>query len=162
MLLYQEGARRMILALKHGDRLDIAKAAARWMAPKALDLLPPDGAIVPVPLHWTRLLKRRYNQAALLAHGISRLTGRRAATHALIRVKRTNTQEGKDRDSRIANVSGSMAVRASAAEEIRGRPVLLVDDVMTSGATFAEATRAIVAAGAGPISVLALARVVKA
>lgn len=161
VLLYEGRARTMVLALKHGDRIDVAKPAARWMAAVVPSLLPPGGVIVPVPLHWTRLVARRFNQAALLARGIGALTRHDVLADGLVRARRTGRQENRSRAERHRNVAGSMAIHPNRASQVAGRPVLVVDDVMTSGGTFAEATRALLAAGAGPVSVLALARVVK-
>lgn len=160
-LAYGGRARSMILALKHGDRPDIAKPAARWMAPHAVDLLPDGGVIVPVPLHWTRLLRRRYNQAALLARTLAGITGHVALCDGLARRRRTGSQENRSRHERAQNVAGSMAVLPARKSQVEGRAVLVVDDVLTSGATFAEATSALLASGAASVSVLALARVVK-
>jgi ComF family protein len=160
-LIYRGRARRMVLALKHGDRPDIAKPAARWMAPRAQELLPPDGLIVPVPLHWTRLLKRRFNQAALLARGIGGITRHEVLADGLARRRRTGSQENRNRDERALNVAGSMIAHPGRTHLLEGRSILVIDDVMTSGATFAEAAKALLAAGAAEVSVLALARVVK-
>lgn len=161
VLLYEGRARSLVLSLKYGDRPDMARTVGRWMASRAVELLPPDGFLVPVPLHWTRLLRRRFNQSALLAREIGRITGRRSVSDVLVRSLRTGSQEHRTRDERIRNVAGAMVVHPGRADRIEGRPVLVIDDVMTSGATFAEAARALGAAGAGPVSVLALARVVK-
>ena len=158
-LIYEGRARNMVLALKHGDRPDIARTAGRWMASQAVRLAPADAIIVPVPLHWTRLIKRRFNQAALLARSIAEITGQEVLPDGLVRRRRTRTQESRSREARIRNVAGSMIVHPGRAHLLEGRPVLVIDDVFTSGATFTEATGALHAAGVASVSVLALARV---
>lgn len=160
-LIYRDGAKRLVLALKHGDRQDLSLPAAGWMANAARPIVEPGMLIVPVPAHWLRLLKRRYNQAALLANRLSKNLSLQVAPDALIRKKRTSVQDGMTRDERFRNLSDAFAPHPKRGSLINGRPVLLVDDVMTSGATFAAATEACVAAGATRVCVLALARVAK-
>ncbi len=160
-LRYDGRARAMILGLKHGDRTDIVRPAARWMAERVPDLGLSDPLLVPVPLHWTRLLRRRYNQSALLAQEIGRITGLKVLPDGLARRRRTGTQENRSREERIRNVAGSMIAHPGRVPQLEGREVIVVDDVMTSGATFSEATLALLEAGVTAVSVLALARVVK-
>ena len=160
-LLYRDGARRLVLALKHGDRQDLSHPAARWMAAAAGPILRPDMLIVPIPAHWLRLMQRRYNQAALLANRIGQNTSLPVAPDALVRVKRTRVQDGMIRDDRFRNVADAFAPHPNRGRQLAGRAVLLVDDVMTSGATFAAATEACLGAGANHVSVLSLARVAK-
>ena len=160
-LIYKGNARRLILALKHGDRTDLARPGAAWLLQAARPLLAPDLLVVPVPLHRWRLLKRRYNQAALLAAGLARMAGLDYAPDALVRHKSTVLQEGMGADARFANIGGSIAAHPARGRVLDGRRVLLVDDVMTSGATFTDAARACHAAGAKDIFTLALARAVK-
>lgn len=160
-LLYRDTGRRLVLALKHGDRLDIAKPAAKWMAQAVGPILLPDMVVAPIPLHWQRLLRRRYNQAALLSVNVARTLGLPHFPDLLRRARRTPSQDGRDRDGRFANVAGALVVSPDRARRIAGRAVLLVDDVMTSGATFAAATEACRAAGAERVFILSLARVAK-
>ncbi len=160
-LLYRDGARRLVLALKHGDRQDLVHPATRWMAQAARPILDPDMLIVPIPAHWLRLLRRRYNQAALLANRLGQTLSLQVAPDALIRTRATKVQDGMTRDDRFRNISGAFTQHPKRGALLRGRSVLLVDDVMTSGATFAAATEACHAAGAARVSVLALARVAK-
>ena len=160
-LLYRDNARRLVLALKHGDRLDLARPCGLWLAPHIPKLRPEGGVVVPVPLHWTRLVLRRFNQAALLVHAATSGTGCLAMPDALIRQRRTPSQEHRTKEDRVKNLDGSMVVNPARVEALCGRDVLIVDDVMTSGATFAEATRALRLAGVARVSVLALARVAK-
>jgi predicted amidophosphoribosyltransferase len=160
-MCYRDAGRSLVLALKHGDRTDLARAAGDWMAKAAAGLVTADTVIVPVPLHWLRLLRRRYNQAALLALRMGRTLGCPVCPDALQRTRATRPLDGHGREERVAALSGAIRVHPGRRSRIAGRPVLLVDDVMTSGATFAAATEALLAAGATRVSVLALARVTK-
>lgn len=160
-LLYHENGRRLVLALKHGDRMDLARPAALWMRKAAAPILRPDMLVVPVPLHWVRLFRRRFNQAALLSRAIARGAGLEHCPDALIRRRSTGSQDGKTRDARFANLVGAFSVPRAREARVRDRDILLVDDVMTSGATFAAATDALFAGGARSVSVLSLARVAK-
>ena len=160
-LLYSGTGRKLALALKHGERHDIARPAGAWMARAAAPMLRPDMIVAPIPLHWTRLLARRDNQAALLARAVARAAGLALCPDLLVRPRRTPTQDGRGRDGRFANLAGRIAVHPRRGARLQGRAVLLVDDVMTSGATFAAAADACLAAGAAEVCVLALARVAK-
>lgn len=160
-LLYKENARRMVLALKHGDRLDLARPAAGWMLKAAQPMLKPNMLVVPVPLHWLRLFRRKFNQSALLSAAIARQAGLESCPDALLRRKSTGSQEGRNRDARFANLLGAFSVNRRHQSRVDQRDILLVDDVMTSGATFAAASEALFAAGAASISVLSFARVAK-
>ena len=160
-LLYDGNARKLVLALKHGDRIDLARPVAEWMARAAQPILVPDMMVAPVPLHWLRLIKRRYNQAALLSGAVARLAGLDHCPDLLQRRRSTGNQDGKTRDGRFANMAGAITPHPRRLHLIEGRHVLLVDDVMTSGATLASAAEACIAAGASGVSVLVMARVAK-
>lgn len=160
-LIYAGIGRKLVLGLKHGDRTDLAQPLGAWMARAALPLVRPDTVVVPVPLHWRRLLARRYNQAALLAQVIGRDLDRPVCVDALQRLRRTKPLDGYGRDARFAAVSGVIAPHPKRLAQIAGRAVLLVDDVMTSGATLAACAEAARHAGAAQVAIITLARVVK-
>lgn len=160
---YSGSVRKMILSLKHGDRAEMARAAGPMMARVAAAL--PIGAapiIVPVPLHWSRMVKRRFNQSALMAQSLARhLPGGQYAPDALVRVRRTASLEGQGRDERFETLQGAIRPHPRTGTLLAGKSVLVVDDVMTSGATLAATTEAAHEAGATQVCVLVLARVVK-
>jgi ComF family protein len=160
-LVYKDKARHMVLSLKHGDRLDLVRPAGEWLARAVAPILEAGMIVAPIPLHWTRLFRRRYNQSALLSRALARITGLGHCPDLLIRSRKTPSQEGRSRDDRFANLSGAIRVHPQRKKHLIGRHVLLVDDVMTSGATFAGAADACLAAGATKVSVIALARVAK-
>jgi len=160
--LYGETGRRIALALKHGDRTDLARPAADWMLKAAGPILVPGMLVAPIPLHWFRLFRRRYNQSALLAERLAHEARLAYCPDLLVRSRGTPSQDGRDRAGRFANVAGAIRPHPARKGRLMGRHVLLVDDVMTSGATFAAAAEACLAAGAREVSVLALARVAKA
>lgn len=160
-LLYRDNARKMVMALKHGDRVDLARPAAGWLHRAARPLLAPDTLITPVPLHWTRLIRRRYNQSALLAAALGRLADLPHCPDLLIRRRNTRSQEGRDRAARYTNVHEAFRVNRKRDWMMQGRPVLLVDDVMTSGATLAACAEACLAEGAARVDVIVLCRVAK-
>ena len=158
---YEDGpARRLVQRLKFSDRLDLAPAMARWMARAGADLTAEADCVIPVPLHRFRLWSRRFNQAAALAQGVARLAHVPYAPLVLKRVKRTRPQVGLTREARAANVQGAFRVEPSAAHVIAGARVLLVDDVLTTGATLNAASRVLLRAGAVRVDVLTFARVV--
>ena len=157
---YEGAARTMVLALKHGDRPDLAPALAGWLAQAAAPAVRPGMVVVPVPLHPARLMRRRYNQAALIGARLAAGLGLAHRPAALRRTCNTPMQDHRSHADRFANQQDAMAVARGA--DLAGRPVLLVDDVMASGATLAAAAEALLAAGAGPLAVAVLARAVKA
>lgn len=160
-LLYRDRARDLVLQLKHADRVDLARPLGAWLHRAALPILEPGMLVAPVPLHWVRLFRRRYNQAALLSAEVARLAGLEHCPDLLRRLRNTGSQEGRSRDERFTNLVDAFALHPKRASRVEGRHILIVDDVMTSGATFAAAAEACLANGAMRISVLALARVAK-
>lgn len=160
-LVYRDNARRLVLALKHGDRLDLARPAGEWLMRAAQPILREGMLAAPVPLHWTRLFRRRFNQSALLSRALAGAARLDHCPDLLLRTRRTASQEGRDREGRFANVAGAIRIHPRHRHRLAGRDVLLVDDVMTSGATFAAAADACLGAGAASVSVVTLARVAK-
>ncbi len=159
---YEGVGRSLVLSLKHGDRLDIVPMLSAWMLRVGGDLVADADLITPVPLHWTRLLKRRYNQSAELARYISTKAGAQAkfTPRILARARRTPSQDGKDRVARTANLKGALTGGSQAAR-IEGKRVLLVDDVFTTGASLTECTKICLALGASAVDVLVLALVIR-
>ena len=160
-LVYPRSARRLVLALKHGDRLDLVRPMAGWMARAAAPILEPGMLVAPVPLHRWRFLRRRYNQSALLGAEVARRAGLGWCPDLLLRSRRTPSQEGRNRDARFVNLQGAIRVHPGRKGLLPGRHVLIVDDVMTSGATLAATAEACLAGGARGVSALVLARVAK-
>lgn len=160
--LYDDVSRGPILQLKHADRTDLAPLFARWISRSAFALLHEADAIVPVPLHPSRLLNRRYNQAAEIARPLSRMSGRPYLPDALARVRSTDTQGGKSGSGRRRNVAAAFAVPPARAAQVAGRRLLLIDDVLTTGATAEGCARALLKAGAAQVDVAVVARVKEA
>ncbi len=160
-LTYRGTGRKLALMLKHGDRLDVAGALGDWLSDAATPLVVPGMVVAPVPLHLRRLFHRRYNQAELLAGRIAHRHGLQPMPGLLQRSRHTPSQDHRGVAERFANLADAIQVRPRLAPQIAGRPVLLVDDVMASGATLATCAQALLDAGSGPISVAVLARAVK-
>jgi ComF family protein len=160
--LYDETSRDPILKLKHADRVDLAPLLARWISRAAFELVEEADAIVPVPLHPLRLLSRRYNQAAEIARALSRLTGTPYLPDALIRTRATAIQGGRSGSGRRRNVAGAFAVPAGRRRRVEGLRLLLIDDVLTTGATAEGCARALKAAGAARVDLAVVARVQEA
>jgi ComF family protein len=159
---YDDVARTLVHALKYGDRLDLAPTMGRWMARAGRELLADADALIPVPLHWRRLWARRFNQSALLAKAIGQENGIAVADTALKRVKATPQQVGLSQAERAQNVQGAFRVPTERKAEVAGRRLVLVDDVLTSGATSDACARALLRAGARSVDLLVFARVVDA
>lgn len=157
--LYDDSSRGVILQLKHADRTDLAPLFARWLSRAARDLLEDADAIAPVPLHPGRLFGRRFNQSAEIARPLSRLAGVAYLPDALVRTRATETQGGKSGAGRRRNVAAAFAVPEARAGQVAGKRILLIDDVMTTGATLEGCSRALLAAGAACVDVAVVARV---
>jgi ComF family protein len=156
---FEDGpARKLAHRLKYSDRAELARPIARWMTRAGADVLADADLLTPVPLHPLRLWRRRFNQAAMLAKEISRQTGRPCDLGALRRVKATRSQVGLSRAQRADNVQGAFRVADGAL--VHGKKIVLVDDVLTSGATANAASRVLLRAGASRVDVLVFARVV--
>ncbi len=161
VMRYDDLSKALILRFKHGDRTEGVPAFGGWLARAGAELLADADLLAPVPLHWTRLWARRYNQAAMLCHALGRVSGRPVVADLLVRRRRTPSQGLRSRAQRRLNVRGAFQVNPRHAAACRGRSVLLVDDVMTTGATLEACCAALERAGAAAVDVLALARVVR-
>jgi ComF family protein len=159
---YDDISRTLVHGLKYGDRLDLSPMMGQWMARAGRELLMDADALVPVPLHWRRLWARRFNQSASLAGVISALTDVPVIHDGLKRVRATPQQVGKSKVERADNVQGAFRVVPEHGSSIFGRRLILVDDVLTSGATADACARALLRAGASHVDVLIFARVVAA
>jgi ComF family protein len=157
---YDDIARTLVHAFKYGDRLDLAPLMGRWMARAGRELFDGADALLPVPLHWRRLWARRFNQSAALADEICRISGVPVLHSGLKRVRATAQQVGLSKSERAGNVQGAFRVPADGKAGVNGRRLVLVDDVLTSGATVDTCARALLRAGAAHVDVLVFARVV--
>lgn len=160
-LVYDDASRPLIAAFKYHDRTPMAPLLALWMARAGGELLVRADVIVPVPLHWTRLFTRRFNQSAMLAAELGRISGRPVLPDALVRRRRTRPQARLARAARLRNLRGAIAVHPRRAERLRGARVLLVDDVLTTGTTVDVCARVLRRGGAAAVDVLTVARVVR-
>ena len=158
-LLYDGAARRLVHQLKYSDRMDLAPLLARLMAVAGRDLLAGADMIVPVPLHARRMFGRRFNQAALLARVLGEISGVVSEPDLLERVRPTPSQVGLSRAGRRRNVRGAFRLKQNA-PDITGRRIVLIDDVLTSGATVEACAAVLKHAGAPRVDVLTAARVV--
>lgn len=157
---YDAASRSLILNLKYADRTDAAPAFGRWMVRAGAELLRSADILVPVPLHWTRLFTRRYNQAALLADAVGRESGVAVLLDPLVRLRRTPSQGRMRASDRRRNLRGAIALRPERMSQVEGKNLVLVDDVLTSGATVSECAQVLYKAGARNVDVLTLARAV--
>lgn len=160
-LLYKDLGRRLVLSLKHGDRSDLAKPAALWLARAAKPMLRDRMLVAPVPLHWSRMLKRRFNQSAVLAEAFAKHVDLPYCPDLLVRSRRTPSLAGMSFDERFRTTDGAIKPNPAQAQQAKERPVLIIDDVMTAGATLSACTQAAYAAGASEVCVLTLARAAK-
>jgi ComF family protein len=156
---FDDISRALVHGLKYGDRLELAPMMGRWVSHAGRELLAEADALVPVPLHWRRLWARRFNQSAMLAAAISAESGVPIAAAVLKRVKPTVQQVGLSRSERAQNVQGAFRVSPEGKPAVVGRRLVLVDDVLTSGATVDGCARALLRAGAANVDVLIFARV---
>jgi len=159
---YDTESRNLILSFKNADRTESVPIFATWLARSGAGLLERAELIVPVPLHWTRLAARRFNQAALLALALGRMTGRAVEPRTLERRRQTESQGHLGRLARFRNVKGSIGVADRFKPAVANRRILLIDDVITTGATVESCAKALISAGARGVDVLALAKVLRA
>jgi ComF family protein len=161
VMRYGETSRRLILRFKHGDKLESVPSFGQWLARAGSELLGDAELIAPVPLHRWRLFRRRYNQSAMLALALGRSARVPVITDLLARIRATPSQGGLGAKERAENVRGAFAIREKHRNLIAGRRVLLVDDVLTTGATVGACAKVLTRAGASSVDVLTLARVVR-
>ena len=158
---YGDVSRALILRFKHGDRTDAAPAFGTWLARAGHDLLTEADLVAPVPLHRFRLFARRFNQSALLAQAIAHESDVAVAVDLLVRTRNTRSQATLSSDQRSRNVKGAFNIRRQWRNRVVGLKILLVDDVMTTGATVEECSKALLAEGAASVDIVTLARVVR-
>lgn len=158
-VLFEEVSRGLVHGLKYHDRTELVRLVGRMTARAGRELLADAEVVVPLPLHRARLWRRKFNQAALIAGEVGRIAGVPVEMGALLRIRATKPQVGLDERQRRDNVRGAFRVPTSHRSVIEGRRVVLVDDVLTTGATVSAATRALKRAGAARVDVLTFARV---
>ena len=162
VLKYDEASRDMILGYKHSDQTNRAPTFAQWMHRAGMDLINDCDIICPVPLHRQRLIRRRFNQSAMLARELSKLSHKPAILDLLIRKYHTRTQGGLSTRARFRNVRGAFDVNPTRAMLLEGARVLLIDDVLTTGATVEACSKCLIDGGAQNVDVLTFSRVVRA
>ncbi len=158
-VLFDDMSKEIVHALKYGDRTEAGLFMARMMARAGRELVAETDMVVPVPLHWTRLWKRRFNQAAYLAQRVADSAGKRFEPQVLRRTRATPPQVGLDAEARVKNMRKAFTV--ASVEKIKGKRVLLVDDVRTTGATISACVSALKTAGAAQVDVLTFALVMR-
>ena len=159
-VVYNDVARALVGKLKYGDRPELARFCARLMAQAGHELWAADAVLVPVPLHRVRNFSRRYNQSTELSRVLSALTGLPIDPALVSRRKNTPHQVGLSGDARRRNVAGAFAAHPNSSVRLKGRRVVLVDDVITTGATIKAVTKALKSGGAERVDVVSFARVV--
>ncbi|MBI1300083.1 MAG: ComF family protein [Alphaproteobacteria bacterium] len=160
-LIYNDVSRKLILGFKHGDKTHIVQSFVPWLLQAGRDFWGESDVIIPVPLHARRLIARRYNQAALISDFLSKKTGLPHLPTALRRVRATASQGHLSHEERHKNVRKAFEVYPRHACVLKGKSVVLVDDVFTTGATVKECTKALKKSGVNNVFVLTLARVLR-
>lgn len=161
VMIYDDASKQLVLAFKYRDRLDGARSYATWMLRAAAPLLDKADVIVPVPMHHWRRISRKYNQAAVLAQSLGTLSGKPVWPMVLRQTRATHGQKGLSGTARRRSVAGAFEIRDSSKAQIRGKRVLLIDDVLTTGATVDACAGVLRRAGASGVDVATLARVVR-
>jgi ComF family protein len=162
VLRYDDLGRRLVVSFKHGDRTHGAPTFGRWLARAGAELIADADLVAPVPLHRLRLMRRRFNQSAMLAQAVCQSStgeGLEFAPDLVLRRRHTPSQAGLNATQRRQNVRNAFAVNPRRTGQLEGRRVLLVDDVFTTGATVSECARVLLKAGAAAVDVLTVARV---
>lgn len=160
-LRYDDASSKLITRFKYGDHTQLAAIYGNWLASAGAELISSSDAIIPVPLHYFRFVSRRYNQSALLARALSHKTGLPMLHDALLRTRATKQQTGLTRKQREDNVKNAFRVPPTQMAAIKGKNILLIDDVFTTGATLHACTKALLKAGATSVNVLTLSRTVR-
>lgn len=158
-LIYQGSTTNLIKAFKHGDRLELADRFAGWMLEAGQDLVDRADYLVPIPLNWRRLVRRRYNQAAILAQAIADKSGSTWRSDLLVRSKFVATQKDQSAEQRFLNLEGAFSINHKKRDQVKGASILLIDDVRTTGATLQSAAATLMDAGAHQVNGLVLALV---
>lgn len=160
-LVYDDASRDIILGFKHGDQTQAAPCFVPWLTQAGAEFLDKADFLMPVPLHRWRILKRRFNQSALIVQSLSASTKIPFILNGLERIRSTPIQGHLHANERKKNVKNAFCVPEEIIPQIRNKHIVLIDDVYTTGATVNECTKALLKKGAGTVSVLTLARVVK-
>ena len=159
-VLYDDASHKLIVGFKHSDRTDLIALFAGWLARAGAPFLREGTILVPTPLHTRRLLSRRYNQAALLANALGRAKGA-SVVNALRRTRQTPPQQSLSAAARQRNVAGAFDIRPEVACDIADTHIVLIDDVLTTGATLSACARVLKKGGAASVDALVLARVMR-
>lgn len=155
---YDDSSSKLVTSLKFGDQLHLASIYGAWLAKAGQELIANSDFIVPVPLHWKRFASRKYNQSALLAYALAKHTRLPVLPDALKRIKPTQPQTGLTRSAREKNVRAAFEANAKHTDKIKCKSLLLIDDVMTTGATIEQCTKTLLKNNAAHVNVLTLAR----
>jgi ComF family protein len=158
---YDEHSSKLVTRFKYSDHTHLARVYSVWLAKAAGELLAQSDIIIPVPLHYFRFVHRRFNQSALLAHALSKKTNIKHRPDIIKRKRNTASQTGLTRSQREKNVKGAFSISERGKRIIKGKKILLVDDVMTTGSTIEQCAKSLIKAGAMQVNVLTLARTVR-